>query len=134
MSTNASIAIKQKDGKVKSAYVHWDGYPEHTGQTLAKHYNTEELANKVIDGGDISSIDNSCEKPEGHTFDNPTPGHTIYYGRDRGEEGVEPKISESVSEWRSKHGQEYDYLFFDGEWHVALDGGFVPMKNYKEAE
>ena len=56
MSTNASIAVKAECGSYRQIYLHWDGYPEGAGKTLVEHYNTQELADSLMDLGDISVL------------------------------------------------------------------------------
>lgn len=73
--------------------------------------------------GDISSLDKDITAPEGHSFDNRIPGHTVFYGRDRDETNVEAKTFASVDE-AAKHFREswaeYAYLFDleTGKWQV----------------
>lgn len=66
-------------------YCHWDGYPSHNGKLLLENYNTPEKVDALINMGSISILDKSMEAPEGHTFDTPVDGYTIFYHRDRGE-------------------------------------------------
>lgn len=138
MSTRSLIAIKQKDNTVKSVYCHWDGYLEHNGIILSNHYNTYELADKLVSIGDISSLGEKCDKPDGHTFASPVDGYTIYYSRDRGEENATPIIYADVESWikESKNSwSEYLYLFADGQWHVTFHIGsrFKELTPLKEA-
>ena len=55
MATRSLIAL-QKDNSIESIYCHWDGNPEHVGAMLLEHYNSNELAQALIDAGDMSSI------------------------------------------------------------------------------
>ena len=41
MATRSRIGIVLKDDSIRSAYHHWDGYPEWLGVTLREHYNTQ---------------------------------------------------------------------------------------------
>jgi len=116
MATRSNIAIVLNDDIVLSIYCHYDGYPEHHLPILTNHYNTYEKVIALICGGDISVLDERCDGEEGHSFNTPTKGQTIYYGRDRKEswDNVAPKvklISNFVSE-------EYGYLFDKGEWKL----------------
>jgi len=124
MATRSRIAVRVsqgmaifgkdvKAGQVIHIYSHWDGYPDAKIPTLTKSYNTEEKAIALIIQGNISSLSDSCEKPEGHTFENPTEGYTTYYGRDRGEFDQEFEIGN----WEEARNQEeFGYLFEDGKW------------------
>lgn len=42
MATHSSITVKTSNGKFKTVYCHFDGYPEGVGKTLALHYNSQE--------------------------------------------------------------------------------------------
>jgi len=92
MGTRSNIIVKVSNGKWQRIYCHWDGYISHHGPILLEHYNSQELAEKLVSGGDLSSLDINCEVPDGsvreapHKFGNPVDGYCVYYGRDRGEE------------------------------------------------
>jgi hypothetical protein len=118
MATRSSIAIEKKDGKFLGIYCHWDGYIENNGSILFQYYDTYEKALKLIEKGDLSSLNNSCKKPKNHSFDNPVEGYCIYYHRDKGEdwEDVKPCETDTYEEMISKIGQGYDYIFKNGEW------------------
>jgi hypothetical protein len=88
------------------------------------HYNTNELALKLVALGNLSILDESCEKPEGHSFDNRIDGYTVAYMRDRGDTNCEREKSCSVYEMikaaRDSDG-EYIYLFDckENKWFYA---------------
>jgi hypothetical protein len=133
MATRSTIAVKMADGSVRQVYAHWDGYLDHNGRILQKHYNTQERAEALVALGDISSLRENIEPSEGlHDFDNPQPDVNVYYGRDRGEEDVHNRKYWNVDMYRLEGQQEeYDYLFADGEWTVRYyqTGKFwVPLK------
>ena len=138
MSTNSTIAVQLEDGTVGQIYAHWDGYLDGNGQLLQTHYNTLALAEELVSLGDISSLNERIHPTSpmgfGHTFDNPEKGVTVYYKRDRGEEGCAPSMFASLTEYVNEGDQqEYDYLFVNGQWHVryyatsATDTGFVTL-------
>ena len=56
MSTNAVIAVRTNENTVKAIYLHWDGYIEHAGKLLIKNYNSLEMAEKIVNLGDLSSL------------------------------------------------------------------------------
>lgn len=99
MATRSHIGIKQANGSIKYIYCHWDGYPEHNGVILKEHYTTEAKVNELMDLGDISSLGEDIDK-------------CVAYGRDRGETGVEAR----TDTMKDFIGQEYNYLFENGEW------------------
>jgi len=113
MATRSNISVKVGD-LYHTIYVHWDGYPEGVGNTLVLNYNSQELAEKLVSNGDISSLDDSCDKPDGHTFDDPVNGYTVYYGRDRGETGTDMKTRDSV-----RFEEEYAYEWDGTKWLVS---------------
>ena len=42
MGTRSNIAYKKEDDSIVSSYCHYDGYVEHNGVMLLKHYNGEK--------------------------------------------------------------------------------------------
>lgn len=114
MPTNAYIAVQSND-QVREIYLHWDGYLEHVQPLLLNHYNSLEKAQSLVNGGDISSLKESNECPEGHTFESPAKGHTTYYGRDRGETGVGFN-SYTVEDYVGESCNDYQYMFNEGVW------------------
>lgn len=120
MGTRSTIAVQRADGSVVQTYCHWDGYVDHNGRILQEFYNSQELAEQLVSHGDMSSLGPRSEPAGEHSFDNPERGVTVYYGRDRGESGTEPRVFASVNEYvRKVDNQEYDYLFKDGKWFVS---------------
>ena len=91
MGTRSRIGVMHGDN-CKSVYCHWDGYLDHNGRILLEHYDSSK-ANHLVALGDISSLCTDVFVAEGveHSFDNPAENITIFYGRDRGEEGTEWK-------------------------------------------
>lgn len=118
MSTRSSIAMRRGDGKFVGVYCHSDGYLSHNGKILQENYNTYEKVEELLKEGDMSFLDKRCDKPEGHTFENPVDDHTVYYGRDRGESDVDQTVRDTYEDLLSHLTQEYDYLFDDGKWTV----------------
>lgn len=118
MSTRSNIGIKNADNTVTFIYVHWDGYPSHNGKILLDNYNTEKKVRDLIALGDISILAPSIEKPEGHTFDNHIKGYCVAYGRDRGEDGTEPR-TKSFDSAIEEFDNDYGYLFDDEKWNFC---------------
>lgn len=129
MATRGSISIF-KDGKVLTTYTHWDSYLSGKGATLLEHHNTEEAANRIIQLGNSSTINERLDDlPNGWTFDN-RPSFTdekayeeysmysVFYGRDRGEPGQEAREYSSWEKAMEVEAQEYNYLWKDGKWWV----------------
>ena len=115
MATRSYITVKSGD-LYRTVYNHLDGDLLGVGKTLLNHYNSQEAADELIKWGDISSLGEKCDCPEGHSYENPIPGYTVYYGRDRGE-GEETKYI--VSEQKLELIHDYLYVFEDGKWFVS---------------
>ena len=124
MGTRSTISARCKDGKVRSIYCHWDGYPSNNGAILLKHYNTQEKVEALLALGDISSLKESTECPYGHSFDTPLPHHTVAYGRDRGETGCEARVYESAYEATEKEHERFDYFWDDVRQGWEVRGAF----------
>ena len=106
MATRSTISVVQEDNSVKSVYCHFDGYISNgVGEWLKSYFNSDKLANKVISEGDLSSV-------YGEKFES-------YYSK-RGED-INIETFKSVLQFmKNKDRQEFNYLFIDGEWQVAL--------------
>lgn len=135
MSTRSAIIIENTDGTAEGIYCHFDGYPEHHKPILLGHYQSEEAARNLVALGDISTL--AEDIGEKHDFGR-CPDHVVNaYGRDRGEEGVEPKKGAT---WRKVAGQighdGHVYIFRakEGKWFYAdSDGDVVPLSDVREA-
>lgn len=127
MSTNSTVTVKTSDNKYHTIYGHWDGYPEHVGRILKTAYTNQEKIEKLISLGSFSSLGENIDQPDGHSFDTPAEGFTVFYHRDRGEdwEGVSPSVYESFEEAMRQRGLEYNYLWEGKEWFVAKNCGKV---------
>jgi hypothetical protein len=136
MGTRSRIAVANPDGTFTSIYCHWDGYPTGVGRTLKDHYGDAEKVAALIALGDISSLGEEIGSK--HDFDNNPDGEVNAYGRDRGEEGIEPKVSanfESLTELTQDCGGEYLYVYKGGNWFVAKGGvAFFGMPANKAPE
>lgn len=64
MSTRCLIGIELEGYMYKYVYCHYDGYPENIGPILINHYNDRETINKLLDGGDFSSLEPNIEDIE----------------------------------------------------------------------
>lgn len=86
MSTTSRIGIiNTKDKTIKSVYCHWDGYPEHNGEILAKNYTKRTDVEALIEMGNMSSLAGDISE-------------CVFFGRDRGEDGQDADICNSLSE------------------------------------
>lgn len=57
MSTRATIGLALPNGMIVCIYCYRDGYPEHLGRILAKHYDTEEKIKELMKGGHLTDIE-----------------------------------------------------------------------------
>jgi hypothetical protein len=131
MGTHSRIGVMHGD-KVKSIYCHWDGYLEHNGEILLKHYDSAK-ANNLVALGDMSSL--QAEIGEKHAFSQfelpadeveafkaLTEDWCTFYGRDRDEKGTEFKVAQTFAEFLEQAegcGAEYYYIMRDGVWYVG---------------
>lgn len=120
MATRATISVVIGDS-IHQIYNHLDGYPEWLGAKLVEFYNTQETAEKLIGFGDMSSI--------GETTDD-----CIFYCRDRGDlpANTYARVFNKATFLQSRDGEDFDYLFKNGEWWLILDtdGNLRDLKSY----
>ena len=115
MATRSTIGIiDNKSGVVTSIYVHWDGYPEHNGEILVKHWSDPDKIWALMDLGALSSLGE--EIGEKHDFNDSGPIHCTAYGRDRGETQVGSQTHNSLGEFLD-NGEEYNYLWDGVRWN-----------------
>ena len=106
MATRSNIGV-EIDGKLKYIYCHWGGYLDGVGKQLLLYFNTQQLAVKLVEGGDISSI--SAGRPE------------YYAQRSRWDSrsddepwaDVQPQVADIGYDFLNN---SYAYLFRDGQW------------------
>ena len=124
MSTRARIALALPNGKFKSIYTHWDGYPAHHAPILQAHYSTLAQVKALLALGNLSRLAPQLAPPSGqsHDYDAPIKGVTVAYRRDRGDKGNGAVTSINFTalaalacEWNA----EYLYVFADGRWSTA---------------
>ena len=113
MGTRSRIGIELSDGSILSSYHHWDGYPSWLGRALTTHYNTKEKVAELIDGGDMSSCwSNQRWTKDGKSEETDTYGPEYY--SDRGDD-TPPTLHKDQAQFFAA-GEEYSYIFRDGEW------------------
>jgi hypothetical protein len=132
MATRSTIALEYADGSVAQVYCHWDGYIQHNGKILQESYQNPFKVAELIKLGDLSVL--GAEIGVQRPFDNPfgydTPEYLefrakyenqcTFYGRDRGEDGVNAKwFKDFVDYCENSVGEEYNYILrTDGKWYV----------------
>lgn len=128
MST-ASISVQHGD-KIKTIYVDRDGDIKNLGATLLQYYNDQDRADALVSLGDASRICASIECPTGHSYNHPAPGHSVFYGRDRGESDTQACIFDSWQEFSTyEEWQEYNYLFDNNHWFCDSGNGLEILDN-----
>jgi len=139
------IAIQNPYSKdVRAVYCHWDGYLEHNGSLLQKHYAASPKVNNLIALGDLSSLRpeigekhlfSSMELPkeQREAHEEAVKDMCTFYTRDRGEDApfkVFPTLKKAQDYFEGSW-CEYLYVFkytkasdyTTGEWHYKKIGG-----------
>ena len=144
MGTRSMIAIQNPYNKtVRAVYCHWDGYLEHNGAILQKHYADSSKVNHLVAMGDLSSLGTQIGEahpfsPHGSKEDEALyehakdMGYCTFYKRDRGESDVDFKVFDTLKEAEDHYTwSDYYYCFKyskaddyqSGEWHYKQNGG-----------
>jgi len=141
MATRSTIALEYADGTVGQVYCHWDGYLDHNGMLLYKHYSYPFILRDLLDLGDLSSLrpkigtkhafsQFDLPKDEVEAFVKLTEDMCTFYGRDRGEETVAQKMFADYENYvRCHQYEEYEYILRrDGQWYVKCHSAdYVPL-------
>lgn len=101
-STNSTIAIVNEDNSITGIYGHWDGHVETMGSILFHHYHKEKYVRELIEQGAMSSLGEDIKD-------------CVFYHRD-GFEHLEVYQAPDYETFLEEYGQEYNYLFINGEW------------------
>jgi hypothetical protein len=130
MATRSTIALEFADGTVQQVYSHWDGYLEHNGRLLVKHYSDPFKLRDLIDLGDVSSLKEEIGTQHAFSqfdtemnadeYDALYGNMTTFYGRDRGEQGTGAKKFADFADYEANFiHEEYAYILRrDGNWYV----------------
>ena len=118
MATRSTIAMVLPNGTIQSVYCHWDGYLEGVGQTLAESYNKKKTI-QLLATGDVSSLGDFVGHK--HDFNRASKvKSTTFYGRDRGDTGIESRNHASVQEWlKFREYVEFFYLLQGKDWYYC---------------
>jgi hypothetical protein len=117
MATRSRIGILKEDGSIKSIYCHWDGYPDNNGKILIESYSDKEKVEKLLEKGDMSSLQDAI--------------HRCEYYVDRGETDVSAGVYKSLEEYRSIR-EEYQYYIDQNNrwWYNHYGSTFTPLEDY----
>lgn len=124
-STNSQLGKIDKRGRIKSVYVHSEGYPEYMVPVIKKYDKKGVDQLLKLGSSGISFLDKKIGKKQ--NFDSPVSGTTLFYGRDRGEH------YDMTTKWNDAadlkgyfnevkdSGAEYVYLYDerDGNWYMG---------------
>ena len=97
MTVSSTISVFCRDGVFRTVYCHLHGEPTWNGRILHTHYATGQQAEALVEHGDIRCLGPRCDKPAGHTLQNPVDGVTAYYGRDSGSGWTVRRVSTVLS-------------------------------------
>ncbi|EDB1948955.1 hypothetical protein F9P67_19505 [Salmonella enterica subsp. enterica serovar Typhimurium] len=79
MTVSSTISVFCRDGVFRTVYCHLHGEPTWNGRILHTHYATGQQAEALVEHGDIRCLGPRCDKPAGHTLQNPVDGVTAYF-------------------------------------------------------
>jgi hypothetical protein len=124
MGTRSTIALEFADGTVQQVYCHWDGYLEHNGQILLKHYSDPFKLRDLIDLGGFSSLEATVEGTAAGAY------------TQRGEDLSINKFKDIEDYYANVQGEEYDYILsmnWEGkaQWyvrHYATGGTWIGLE------
>ena len=128
MGTPCFIAKEIGDNQYRTIYCNFDGYLEHVGVKLARHYNTEEMVDQLLDLGDISCLyEQIAPDPDTpHNEFHQQKGVTLAYGRDCGENDFPATIKTLDELDNDELWTETTYIFTkDKEWKYFHIGHLV---------
>ena len=135
MGTRSYIAKQIGDDQYLTIFCQLDGYPEETGATLVKYYDTPEKIDALLALGDLYYLREKLVPDLGrHDFEAPQPGVTVAYQRDGGCSGwgATVKTFEELSDWE-QDGVEYIYIYDSkGQWLYMPMTSEVGLRNVKE--
>lgn len=144
MSTRSNIAMELPNGKFKTIYCHFDGYPDHNGQILLDHYNTRDKVEKLLSFGNLSSLAENIEPQDGtkqsYKYEKRQHDVCVFYNRDCGAKDQEAKDL-TLDNLKDAEWIDYFYIFtlkdewkyYDYNFDTLHDLKEESEKNYQEA-
>lgn len=122
MSTRCLVGRKVSDNKVEYIYCHYDGYLDGVGETLKKHYTTEDKIDKLMALGDLSALGEVAESNPNQWDYNKVNYDLCTSYKDRGETDVDSKIvtdEEYYDKFKANLWIEYLYLWDGKRWYYS---------------
>jgi hypothetical protein len=98
MGTRSTIALEFADGTVEQVYCHWDGYLEHNGAILQKHYMDPFKVKQLLALGGFSSLRETVDETAEEAYTR------------RGEECMINKYKNTDEYFDCSQQEEYDYI------------------------
>jgi len=109
MGTRSRIGLALATDHIVSVYCHYDGYIQHNGRKLVENYNTQELVEDLINGGDMSCLHSTHlweSAPLKQVIVHPDGSKTVDYMRDSDENWIySPVKSEPAPLYYSERGE-----------------------------
>ncbi len=119
MSTHSTIAVQHQDGTISQIYCHWDGYISHNGALLVEYYDSLELAEALVELGELSSLAPKLSPTGEHDFEHREPNVCVFYHRDRDEDYTINKFDSFKHYIEKGRVEEFNYIFKDSEWRTV---------------
>jgi hypothetical protein len=123
MGTRSRIGLVLDTDHIVSVYCHYDGYIQHNGRKLVELFNTQDLVEDLINGGDMSCLDTI------HTWETAPLKQTIIredgtqcvdYPRDNDGNWIySPVKSESSPQYYSERGEDAPPQFTSFDEFIA---------------
>lgn len=135
MSTRSMIGMYDSKNAmpITAIYCHWDGYPEHNGKLLVRHYSSDKRVETLLALGDLSSLGPEIGH-KGAEINPLNPQQCVAYGRDRNEEDVEAQQYSSLLDMKSQRSDcEYFYIWQSDCW-ACYDSSLKLVDLYKILE
>jgi len=138
--------MRNEDGTITSIYCHWDGYPSWNGRILLENYTDEQSVRKLMELGDMSILGRSPVSYRNNQLDldrwsvkdsvRNRERKSDLYGNARclpysmrGEDAP-AMITTKTEGVPSNSGEEYEYMFENGEWRFRECD--YPVKRWKK--
>jgi len=119
MGTRSYIAKQIAPDQYRTIYCQFDGYLEEVGKNLAAHYNSAQQLDKLLDLGDLHSLQPKLSPDPSlpHNTSERQRDVTIAFGRDFGSEQCDAAVKSMDEILDNPDGVEFVYIFtLDEEW------------------
>jgi len=128
MATRALIGFLDDDKQLVGTYNHYDGYPEHLGKVLVKHFNDEDAAERLASTGYISSID--METGDIDSKYDEEPSYKVLDAESAFEAGL------MIGDMVDSFGGDYGYVWIKelGKWFTLKNNGIANIAKQIEDE